>query len=317
MHNSSWRWGAALLFGFLLSGHAAAQATRTWVSGVGDDVNPCSRTAPCKTFAGTIAKTAVGGTIDVLDPGGFGSVTITKSITIENVGRVGGILASGVNGINVNAAGAVVTLRGLQIEGEGTTTGVIGVNLVNAAQLTIEDSDIFAFQTGTALCINFAPSASAATLVVRNSTIHKCGASANVDTTGGIKINPTGTGSANVVLDNVHVVANNGFGVLINGPSTVTIRDSLIGSNLGNGVWVVGGTNAATATLTQVVVDGNDENGIYAQNSNASVQLFDTTVGGNAKGLNAASGGAIVSFGNNGISGNVVDGAASGSTAQH
>src|SRR3954451_11219280 len=80
-----------------------AQATRTWVSGVGDDVNPCSRTAPCKTFAGSISKTAAGGEIDCLDPGGFGAVTITKAITIDCSGTFGSILASGTNGIIVNA----------------------------------------------------------------------------------------------------------------------------------------------------------------------------------------------------------------------
>src|SRR6188508_223353 len=78
------------------------QATRTWVSGVGDDANPCSRTAPCKTFAGAISKTATGGEINVLDPGGFGGVTITKSITIDCEDTQGSILASGTNGINVN-----------------------------------------------------------------------------------------------------------------------------------------------------------------------------------------------------------------------
>src|SRR5262245_3518643 len=83
---------------------AHAQATRTWVSGVGDDVNPCSRTAPCKTFAGAISKTAAGGEINCLDPGGFGAVTITKSITIDCVHTVGGVLASLVSGIIVNAS---------------------------------------------------------------------------------------------------------------------------------------------------------------------------------------------------------------------
>src|SRR5688572_12301684 len=83
---------------------ANAQATRTWVSGVGDDVNPCSRTAPCKTFAGAISKTAAGGEISALDPGGFGAVTITKSITINGDGTLAGILASLVNGVTINAA---------------------------------------------------------------------------------------------------------------------------------------------------------------------------------------------------------------------
>src|SRR5215813_4681031 len=116
---------------------AQAQATRTWVSGVGDDANPCSRTAPCKTFAGAISKTAPNGIIDCLDPGGFGAVTITRSITIDCHHVVAGVLAAGTNGININAAGIVVTLRGLDIEGVGS--GLIGVNFINGAQLNVED----------------------------------------------------------------------------------------------------------------------------------------------------------------------------------
>src|SRR5437763_13398739 len=98
---------------------APAQAqTRTWVSGVGNDANPCSRTAPCKTFAGAISKTAAGGEIDALDPGGFGAVTITKAITIDGAaGQAGGILASLTTGVIVNAPGAIVTLRNIQING--------------------------------------------------------------------------------------------------------------------------------------------------------------------------------------------------------
>src|SRR5919107_5637110 len=94
---------AAGLFLLLLAPAAHAQATRTWVSGVGDDVNPCSRTAPCKTFAGAISKTATGGEINVLDPGGFGGVTITKSITISSEGFEAGVLVSGTNAIVINA----------------------------------------------------------------------------------------------------------------------------------------------------------------------------------------------------------------------
>src|SRR5437868_3307208 len=92
---------------------ASAQATRTWVSGVGDDVNPCSRTAPCKTFAGAISKTAAGGEISVLDPGGFGAVTVTKSISIVNdYSGEAGILASATTGVLVNAGPTdIVILR--------------------------------------------------------------------------------------------------------------------------------------------------------------------------------------------------------------
>src|SRR5947207_7356853 len=95
---------AIAIFTFAFASMAQAQATRTWVSGVGDDANPCSRTAPCKTFAGAISKTATGGEIDVLDPGGFGAVTITKSITLDGGGFIAGVLVSGTNGIVVNAA---------------------------------------------------------------------------------------------------------------------------------------------------------------------------------------------------------------------
>src|SRR5262245_35714365 len=109
--------------GFLCLSFAHAQATRTWVSGVGDDANPCSRTAPCKTFAGAISKTAINGEIDALDPGGFGAVTITKSITIDGSygSGFGSILASGTNGIVINIPVSandplrVVRLRNLSI----------------------------------------------------------------------------------------------------------------------------------------------------------------------------------------------------------
>src|SRR5947207_9342278 len=107
---------AFLVFALACTSAARAQATRTWVSGVGDDVNPCSRTAPCKTFSGAISKTAANGEINCLDPGGFGGVTITKSITIDCQGPLAGILVSGTNGIIVNdnsANSIVVTLRNL------------------------------------------------------------------------------------------------------------------------------------------------------------------------------------------------------------
>jgi hypothetical protein len=130
----------------LFAAPASAQATRTWVSGVGDDANPCSRTAPCKTFAGAISKTATAGEIECLDPGGFGALTITKSITLNcayNVGR-GGVLVSGTNGIVV-AGGTQVQLIGLDID--GITTGLSGV-LVNATgvNVMIQDCVIYEFQ---------------------------------------------------------------------------------------------------------------------------------------------------------------------------
>src|SRR5215471_7603026 len=112
---------ALLVAGLATASVAQAQAPRTWVSGVGDDANPCSRTAPCKTFAGAISKTANNGEIDVLDPGGFGAVTITKSITIDGRPVEAGVLVSGTNGIVVAAtASDKVILRGLDFNGSGT-----------------------------------------------------------------------------------------------------------------------------------------------------------------------------------------------------
>ncbi|MBA4003937.1 MAG: hypothetical protein C0477_11035, partial [Delftia sp.] len=129
----------------LASSGAWAQATRTWVSGVGDDVNPCSRTAPCKTFAGAISKTAAKGEINVLDPGGFGAITITKSITIDGSGgAIAGVLVSGTNGITVSANPSdTVVLRSLDIN--GVDQGLSGVNILQAGKVVVENVKIQGF----------------------------------------------------------------------------------------------------------------------------------------------------------------------------
>src|SRR3954453_3908105 len=149
----------SLIASMVLTGALHAQATRTSVSGVGDDANPCSRTAPCKTFAGAISKTFINGEIDCLDPGGFGTVTITKSITINCNGTFGSILASGTNGVNINIAVnandpfRTVRLRGLSINGAGasgtigTRTGLKGVSITQAAAVFIEDTVISDFSS--------------------------------------------------------------------------------------------------------------------------------------------------------------------------
>src|SRR5439155_20137427 len=124
----------------LLPDAAMAQATRTWVSGVGHDANPCSRTAPCKTFAGAISKTAAGGEIDCLDPGGFGAITITKSVTIDCGTNPGGILNSGFNGVIINAAATDrVVLRNIVIQGTvGTTLGLNGIRFLAGKELFLD-----------------------------------------------------------------------------------------------------------------------------------------------------------------------------------
>ncbi len=153
-----------------LASLALGQATRTWVSGVGDDANPCSRTAPCKTFAGAISKTAKDGEIDALDPGGFGAVTITKSITIDGSGTLGSILGAQTNGVIINITGEpdsakAVRLRGLSINGAGS--GINGIRVVAANTVSIEDTVIHGF-TKDAISIE---SKSATRVFVNNTTM--------------------------------------------------------------------------------------------------------------------------------------------------
>src|SRR5678809_1138315 len=181
---------ASLLFA---AATANAQATRTWVSGVGDDVNPCSRTAPCKTWAGAISKTAEGGEIDALDPGGFGAVTITKSITLDGSGTFASILASLVNGIVINAASTdVVTIRGISIN--GFCNGINGINILQAKTVNVEDCVIFRFNTGNGITVN---ETNDLNLNVRNSVIRD-------NTLDGINTVTSGAANKiNVTLDNV------------------------------------------------------------------------------------------------------------------
>src|SRR5688572_18109002 len=159
---------AVLVAGF--SSGAFAQATRTWVSGVGDDVNPCSRTAPCKTFAGAISKTATGGEISVLDPGGYGTLTVTKAITVDGGSGAGwgSTLFSSVNGFVINITTNLVTdkviLRNLSLNGAGTTLGVDGIRFLDGAELTVENVDIQRF-SGDGIDVN---QAQAANLYIRN-----------------------------------------------------------------------------------------------------------------------------------------------------
>lgn len=166
---SRYKLGSVVLSMFLYfnSLSSAASATRTWVSGVGDDAYPCSRTAPCKTFAGAIAKTEPGGEIDCLDPGGFGAVTITNAITIYCKNIDGGVLVSGTNGILISANPTDhVVLDGLNIEGTGS--GLSGINILSAAAVTITNSSIRNFVTSG---INVAPSSSPTNVTVINTII--------------------------------------------------------------------------------------------------------------------------------------------------
>src|SRR5215813_11249220 len=155
--------------GLTISSVAQAQALRTWVSGVGDDANPCSRTAPCKTFAGAISKTAAGGEIDALDPAGYGALTITKAITLDGGGaQVASVLVAGTNGIVVQAgASDVVIIRKLRINGiSGSGNGGFnGIRFLSGKDLNLENDYIFGF---TQNCVDISLGASATVHIVGN-----------------------------------------------------------------------------------------------------------------------------------------------------
>src|SRR5262245_58251809 len=179
----------------ICSSLAHAQATRTWVSGVGDDANPCSRTAPCKTFAGAISKTAPGGEINVLDPGGFGAVTITKSITISSQGFEAGVLVSGTNGIIIAAGPSdTIILEGLDVEGLGT--GLDGIKFLSGRHLHVERCEVHRFtQQGIELTMN---QATAATLTVNNSRVSN-------NTNVAIRVQNTGAGAVTTEINDTRI----------------------------------------------------------------------------------------------------------------
>jgi hypothetical protein len=235
---------------FAVSGNA--QATRTWVSGVGDDVNPCSRTAPCKTFAGAISKTAANGAINCLDPGGYGAVTITKSITIDCKQTVGGILAAGTTGIIINSTTAVVRIRGVNIDGTGT--GIMGIRVVAAARVNIEESEIDGFtQHGVSV-----ETTSTAQVVVDRMTIRNCAGNA---------INAAPAGATDITVTN-STLSQNGKGVSVGANATVRISGNTIAYN--NTGLTVAGLGGKLITLGNNAVGGNVIDG--AANSKSSLQ---------------------------------------------
>jgi len=290
---------------------ASAQATRTWVSGVGNDANPCSRTAPCKTFAGAISKTAAGGEINALDPGGFGAVTITKAITIDGGGgQVASVLAAGTNGIVINAgATATVTLRNIRINGVIGTPfpGLNGVRFLAGAALHIENCAIFGFsQNGIDVNLN---TASAASVFVTDTVIS--------NSAGGLTARNAGSGRLRVSMQRVTLVQNSNFGLKADGSGAgaviATVADSLIGGN-GTGATTVGGP-ASTAGI-QIIHSSvvNNTTGLVSNGTAGSATIFaaSTLITGNGTGLSSVGGGNLFTYKNNSFDGNFAAGAFTG-----
>jgi len=294
----------------LSSDPAHAQATRTWVSGVGDDANPCSRTAPCKTFAGAISKTAPGGIINCIDPGGFGAVTITKSITLDCAGTLGGVLAAGTNAINVNVTSTdIVILRNLDIEGVGT--GLIGVNFIQAGVLHIDNCKIFGFRSGTAMGVRFIPTG-AAELYVTDSYVSDNG---GAGTGAGIQVQVAPGSTSKAVINNTKV-NNNSFGIKAEGTGggggviNMTVRESVSAGNTNNGI--VGTTPVGGANIVMMVdrsaSSHNAAFGVIADGAATTIRVGGSSITGNGTGVGASNGGTLRSYKNNQIDGNSSDG---------
>jgi hypothetical protein len=300
-----------------LQAQSYAQATRTWVSGVGDDVNPCSRTAPCKTFAGAMSKTAAGGEINCIDPGGFGALTITKALTIDCSNTEASVLVAGTSGITISAAATdVVTLRGIEIVGTQVTPAINGINFLTGAALHVEKCVIRQFLAQgpfpAGFGIQFGPSG-ASELYVTDTVLTNNGAGS---TGGALNVRPTGSGSAKATLNNVYA-NNNITGVTADNGTTsgsvfITVHNSISSGNTLAGFSAVAGTGSGSAIITlDRSASVNNGTGLSASGANAEMSVGGSSIIGNATtGLSSSVGSlGIHSYGTNQLSNNTVDGA--------
>lgn len=294
----------ALCFVLAMATASYAQATRTWVSGVGDDFNPCSRTAPCKTFAGAIPKTAVNGEIDCLDPGGFGTVTITKSITIDGQGTMGSIVATGTSGINVNDSATatpgsiVVILRNLSIQGAGTGTN--GVNYTSGRTVIVENCQIMGFTTGIRVFLTLAGN-----LNIINSSIANIGGD-------GVSMSTSGAASQVVsMIENTRIQNCNSDGIEANTHVRAGVRNSVITRNTNTGIRIAGSDSIVNADSIFVSFSNVGLQSV----GGSTINLSDSEIAQNATGLNA-NGGTLASFQGNSVFSNTVAGAFTSTTSK-
>ncbi len=277
-----------------MTSQASAQATRTWVSGVGDDANPCSRTAPCKTWPGAISKTADCGEIDALDPGGFGTVTITKGIKLDGgggeAGQVASILAAGVPGITINNSSPNCqfdVIRNLDIN--GVQSGTVGINVVAGKNVSLEHVDIENF---TQQCINFQP-ANSMNLIMYSTNLENCAG-------GGIKSSTTsGTNRLNIEKSTIQ---RSGLGVQATSNSDVNIHNSMVSNNAGGGVEANGATSLISIDLS--TVSNNQVFGVHATAS-GTMRVTNTSIYfNNGIGMSTDAGSTMLTGNNNWLGAN-------------
>lgn len=278
---------AVAAFMLAIASMAQAQATRTWVSGVGDDANPCSRTAPCKTFAGAISKTATNGEIDTLDPAGYGAVTITKSITIDGGPFVSSILVgAGSNAVIINGASANVSLRNISFQ--GLSVGNMGVRIVTAGSVHIERCIIKGFANrGISDERTVAGNLSVVDTTIRDGLA------------AGIIV--LGAGPLKAMIENCHVDYNSS-GIGVSGANnTMTVRNSTANGNATTGFLA---DTAAHLTITDSQSSFN-ATGVQSTGINTTIIMARSSVTHNTSNGLGFSGGGIFSFGNNEVTQNV------------
>lgn len=288
-----------ICFTVAFAGAAQAQATRTWVSGVGDDVNPCSRTAPCKTFAGAISKTATNGEINCLDPGGYGAVTITKSIQIDcHEVFASTSVGAASNGVNIaidSFAGTdtrrTVRLRNLNFS--GADTGARGVSITGSSlgvnsEVYVEDCMMDGNFGGTGDGIRDARNGGGL-LSVSNTTIR------NMAGFGVGVVKSFLSGLTKVELNKVQVL-NCGTGVSLSTNTRATISDSVISGNT-TGIRsedLDGGVTPTQVAIDHCVVSKNGTG--FLASTNSTMRVSNTTAMNNTTALFS---GTVLSYGNN------------------
>lgn len=295
---------AGLITTLLLLSFAApaqAQAIRTFVSGVGDDVNPCSRTAPCKTFAGAISRTFINGEINCLDPGGYGAVTITKSITIDCTGTFGSALSSGTTGVIVNIAvnandpNRSVRLRGITINGTGasgavgTRTGIDGIRILQATSVFVEDTVIAEFsQQGIEVAATANVNLRLDNVTIRNTNV-SC-----------LRV-ATSAGQVVTMIANTRIFGCP-VGLVAAGLTRTGVSNSTFSHNT-TSLQTTGSNNIINADGIMVTFAST---GVIA-NATSTIRLSNSFITQNVTGLNA-NGGSMISASGNAISGNTVNG---------
>lgn len=293
------------------SDHFTYGSPQTWVSSFGSDANQCTRAAPCQTFNAAMTNTIPGGEIDVLDPGDFGPLIITKAISIDSEALgVGGILTSpATSGIVINAGiKDVVNLRGLFLDGT-TASGTSGIVFNTGAGLSIENCVIQGFSGPGIAFLPGVGSASTARFSVQNTPILNNGS--------GVTIKPTGGIAAAVALHGVTIDNNFGGGLRVDGTGgsgavSVAIADSSVSLNASNGINAVSSLGSVIVDIMRVVVELNGSSGIQSNGGAASVTVGSTVIYGNNFGLAPIGGASVLSYGNNQVTGNISNGSFTG-----